>query len=72
MFTKAFEPVRVCHWYVRETPPVAVAVSGVVPPTHSEKPTGWAEYESPGFTTTVAMLDAELEQELPMELTTNW
>jgi len=72
MFAKGLEPVRDCHWYVCETPPVAVAVSDVVPPTHSEKPMGCAENERPGFTTAVAMFDVELEHELPTELTTSW
>jgi len=72
MFAKAFEPIRDCHWYVSETPPTAVAVNAVVPPTHSKKPAGWAENERPGFTTAVAVFDIELAQALPTELTTSW
>jgi len=71
MFEKGLEPVRDCHWYVNEIPPVAVAVRGVVPPTHSLKPTGCNVTEMPESTTAVAMLDVELAQELPTELTTN-
>jgi len=72
MFAKAFEPVRNCHWYESDTPPVAVAVKAVVPPTHSEKPTGWDEIERPGFTIAVAIPDVALAHELPVELTTSW